>query len=124
MDAVKFLKEKKRMCDSYSACTKACLLRKPMDENGVTCLGYCFAHPEDAVAIVEKWSAEHPVKTRQSEFLKMFPNAELSTDGILTILPCLVDKTFSRSAGSIEECYVKNDCIKCKKEYWLAEAEE
>ena len=87
------------------------------------CSSIVHAHPEKVVAIVEKWSAENPVKTRQSEFLKLFPNAEFNTDGILTIAPCLVDKTFNMSAGSTEECCVKKDCIKCRKEYWLAEVE-
>lgn len=114
MDAVKFMKEKKRMCKSYFACTEACLLRKPMDENGVTCLGYCFAHPEDAVAIVEKWSAEHPRKTRQSEFLKMFPNAKILND-IISICPKLINLELDLNCNE--------DCVTCRKKYWLAEVE-
>ena len=85
MDAIEFMKEKKRMCKSYSECTEACPLRKPMDENRLTCLGYCFAHPEEAVSIVEKWSTENPIKTRQSEFLKLHPNAKISSSGVLAV---------------------------------------
>lgn len=122
MDAVKYLKEYDRMCKSYGSTCKNCEIDKL--RNGCEgCSSIVHAHPEKVVAIVEKWSAENPVKTRQSEFLKLFPNAEFNTDGILTIAPCLVDKTFNMSAGSIEECCVKNDCIKCRKEYWLAEVE-
>lgn len=122
MDAVKYLKEYDRMCKSYGSTCKNCEIDKL--RNGYEgCSSIVHAHPEKVVAIVEKWSAENPVKTRQSEFLKLFPNAEFNTDGILTIAPCLVDKTFNMSAGSTEECCVKNDCIKCRKEYWLAEVE-
>lgn len=120
MDAVKYLKEYDRMCKSYGSTCKNCEIDKL--RNGCEgCSSIVHAHPEKVVAIVEKWSAENPVKTRQSEFLKLFPNAEFNTDGILTIAPCLVDKTFNMSAGSTEECCVKNDCIKCRKEYWHAE---
>lgn len=121
MDAVKFLKEYERMCKSYGYDCGKCGIDKM--RNGDGCTSIIHAHPEEAVSIVEQWSAENPVKTRQSEFLKLFPNAEFNTDGILTIAPCLVDKTFNMSAGSTEECCVKNDCIKCRKEYWLAEVE-
>lgn len=27
----------------------------------------------EMISIVEQWSKDHPIKTRQSEFLKMFP---------------------------------------------------
>lgn len=114
MDAVKFMKEKKRMCNNYSSCAEACLLRKPMDESGLTCLGYCFAHPEDAVAIVEKWSADHPKKTRKSEFLKMFPNAKVS-NGVISICPKHIDSECGANC--------KEDCTNCRENYWLAEVE-
>lgn len=112
MDAIKFMKEKRRMCKSYPRCTDACLLRKPMYENGITCLGYCFEYPEKAVAIVEKWSAEHPVNTRRSEFLKMFPNVKVS-NGVISICPKHIDS----ECGA--DC--KEDCTNCRKNYWFAE---
>ena len=30
--------------------------------------------PNEVLNVVQKWSNEHPLKTRQSELLKMFPN--------------------------------------------------
>lgn len=114
MDAIKFMKEKRRMCNSYSRCTDACLLRKPMYKSGVTCLGYCFAYPEEAVAIVEKWSAEHPVKTKQSELLKVFPNAEIE-NGIAVACPKSLDKNV--------ECEPLSSCDECTRKYWLEEVE-
>ena len=125
MDAVKFFEESKRMCGSFDRCTDCPLIN--LEDYFFPCKLDEYV-PENKeinkiVSTVEKWSAEHPVKTRQSEFLSVFPNAELNTDGILTVAPCLVDKTFNRSAGNTEECCIKNDCIKCRKEYWLAEVE-
>ena len=114
MDAIKFMKEKKRMCESYSMCTEACLLKKPVDESRLTCLGYCFAHPEEAVEIVEKWSSEHPKKTRQSELLKAFPNAEIE-NGIAVACPKSLDKNV--------ECETLSSCVECTRKYWLTEIE-
>lgn len=123
MDAVKYLKEASRMCLSVecSECPLNYEVINPTFPCKTSSISAERKDPEKCVTIVEKWSAEHPVKTRQSEFLNVFPNAELNTDGILTIAPCLVDKTLNRSAGNTEECCIKNDCIKCRKEYWLAE---
>lgn len=114
MDAIKFMKEKKRMCNSYSECTEICPLKKLMDENRLTCLGYCFAHPEEAVSIVEEWSKEHPAKTRQSELLRMFPNARMTELGSLKICPTDVDRNI--------ECSGEN-CTNCRRKYWLTEAD-
>ena len=118
MDAIKFMKEKKRMCESYSACIEACPLKIPVYENGFTCIRYCFDNPEKAVEIVEKWSADHPVKTRQSEFLKMFPNAKLIDNEIIFMCPNFIDETYRDD----KDCLAKK-CYVCKKEYWLAEVE-
>lgn len=60
------------------------------------------------------WANEHPVKTRQSEFLKMFPNAEIDEDdGILCIKPCAIDKSIGCTNGK--------GCDGCFRKYWLAE---
>ena len=73
MDAVEYLKEKVRMCIEHRC--RNCPLGKAGDEQYYsTCRACEEEHPEEAVEVVKKWSAEHPKKTRQSEFLKMFPN--------------------------------------------------
>lgn len=58
MDAVEFLREKKRMCNSYDSCSKCKLL-------GGKCNISEIEHDEmkDAVSIVEEWSKGHPFKT-------------------------------------------------------------
>lgn len=48
---------------------------------------------------LKKWSAEHPVKTRQSEFLKLFPNADVQND-VIRICPKKIDQ----NSITDEEC--------------------
>ena len=69
-----------------------------------------------AVKFVEQWAAAHPVKTRQSEFLKLFPNAQTDS-GCLNACPMDV---FGNTGIDCN----KRTCFECKKAFWLAEAEE
>lgn len=59
-----------------------------------------------------------PKKTRQSEFLKMFPNARL-IDGVLDIMPCKIVGREFQEQNCNTYCY----CETCRKEYWLKEVE-
>lgn len=72
--------------------------------------------PEEIVAETEKWAAAHPVKTRQSEFLKLFPNAQTDS-GCLNACPMDV---FGNTGIDCN----KRTCFECKKAFWLAEVEE
>ena len=121
MDAVRYLKEIYRMCDSFVEC-KDCHIRNEFGKSIVfPCMGtessVEIAETEKLVSIVEKWSAEHPTNTRQSEFLKMFPNSR-KINGILDICPSRIDL----NSVSEDEC-LDLLCIECKKKYWLAEVE-
>ena len=122
MDAVKFLKERKRICATHSVCKcKECPLNTKRNGMDKACEILLEENPEKYVEIVEKWSAEHPKKTRQSEFLKMFPNAcilYIDDNKVIDILSCAIDKDFRTS-----NCNNKITCSECKKEYWLAEVE-
>ena len=80
MDAVEFLKAFGRLCNNYH-CVDNCPLIDICDD--VSDDGYVRK-----VQIVEQWAKEHPVKTRQSEFLKQWPDAEISADGLPTVAPC------------------------------------
>lgn len=95
MDAVKFIKERNRMCRSFSDCSDC-----PADRN-ICCDVYEWQ--EELVAIVEKWSAEHPRKTHQSEFLKQFPYANC-LDGVVVFCPKVVDTRFSCPADAGWDC--------------------
>lgn len=117
MDAVEYLKEKARMTQLCKIGCSNCELSSLKHSGYNDCLVFELANPEEAVAIIEKWSAEHPVKTRQSEFLKRFPNAKVN-NRILQVCPRKID-TCSLSE---EECRHRK-CSDCYETYWLAEVE-
>ena len=106
MDAVEFIKQVRRM-------------GKQKGE------AICFKLEEkdtEIVEQVEKWAKAHPVKTRQSEFLKLFPEASVLGDGYLNICPAqLLSECRDKETGG---CYDTGmDCVKCKRDYWLKEIE-
>ena len=113
MDAVKFVKTLGRMCNAE--CIK-CEFWKRRGK-WESCNSWQKNHPEEAVAIAEQWAAEHPIKTRQSEFLKMFPEANVDQAECLYINPCQI---FGKK---VPEC-AGHTCSECRRAFWLAEAED
>ena len=111
MDTVEFFKSVNRLCKNQSGCAKC-----PIWEKGV-CMArfgdYSVENIEETISKVEQWAKDHPVKTRQSEFLKLFPNAELCRD-VINILPCSIEKEMSK-------CCDNRKCEECRKNYWLTE---
>lgn len=103
MDAVKFLQERDRMYKSGAA-TPGIGLEDDYDI-------------ASAVQIVERWSAEHPRKTRQSEFLKQWPNATIK-NGAVHINPCIIDE----SMYDVQKCNGAN-CLECRVKFWMQEVE-
>lgn len=104
MDAVKFVEERRRMFAVTGENPKYSLF------NMSTCA-------EDVVKEVAEWSAAHPRKTRQSEFLKHYPKADVLSNGVISVCPKLIEG-YNPSAG----CY-DTDCYDCKTEYWMQEVE-
>lgn len=115
MDAVEYLKMRKRMCKNCLDCGD-CPLGSHNVRRHVPCVEFEEAHPEQTVEIVEKWAAEHPIKTRQSELMKLFPNLEVDVFGMCTICPQHFDTKF--------ECVRFSNCQECCENYWLEEIEE
>lgn len=68
-------------------------------------------------AIVEEWAKEHPVETRQSRFLKEFPNTSVQRDGTIDICPLYMDETIECKAWGD----VVKECIECEREFWGTE---
>lgn len=104
MDAVRFIKEKKRMCDSFDDYCNGCPISQRA--GNFACSDFQYKHPEQAVAIVEKWSEEHPRETRLTQFLKHYPNAPMDDDGTPKV--CVNELGFTRDDG----CTALN-CINC-----------
>lgn len=119
MDAVEFLKEKVRMTNEcYIGCLN-CPLGKNNNGRELDCVNLENQYPETVAEIVEQWSREHPKKTRQSEFLKLFPDAKLDSNGISMIAPCHIEANLRDS----EMCGKMTSCPECRKAYWGEEVE-
>ncbi len=120
MDAAKFIEETQRMCDTYDTC-EGC----PAGARGnfVDCRVDIMQAIDaaDAVAIVEKWAKEHPRKTRQSEFLKHYPQSRLDESGVLLLCPRYISAAHRNGDGLCKEPRIK--CVDCRREFWMQEVE-
>lgn len=117
MDAIEFLKERKRMCTSRKGCDGC-----PLE--GTHCVLSYATDDEDyerIIATVEQWSKEHPRKTRQTEILKMFPEAHVSANGSLYLCPASVSAAYRDENGNCKVRRLK--CADCRKEFWGQEVE-
>lgn len=114
MDAVEFVKTVNKLCKNLKC--KEC----PVYKNGRYCMvgfdDYSVEDIEETVSKVEQWAKDHPIKTRQSEFLKMFPDARVNDDGILCFLPCCIEDSLRDKCGS-------RNCGYCRKIYWSEEVD-
>lgn len=73
---------------------------------GIPCMNLESSYPEKAIAIVQKWSDEHPQKTYLSEFLKHYPNALLDKNGTPgNVCP------YDLGLTSMDDC--RDDCVEC-----------
>ena len=114
MDAVEYLKALGRLCNNYLCGDNCPLINSCHDESDD---GYVRK-----VQIVEQWAKEHPVKTRQSEFLKQWPDAEISYDGLPSIAPCQLNLKLIHGKTQ-KDCEVRGVCDKCRRDFWLKEVE-
>lgn len=130
MDAVEFLEEKDRMCNSFNNGCRikghpecVCEIRAETEKTQEACAVYARKHPAEIVAIVERWAKEHPRKTRQSEFLKMFPRASMANNGTIDFCPHNFDKEFT-CPEKVSIYQGECQCPDCQRKYWLEEVEE
>ena len=117
MDAVEFLKTLSRMCNC--GCRK-CEFEKRLS-GFETCTVWRKTHPEEAVAIAEKWAAAHPIKTRQSVFLEQYPETRIGDDGVLQINPCSISASHRNALGNCAT--MGRECHDCRREFWMQEVE-
>ena len=71
LDAVEFLKERLRMCETYSEsflCGRGC----PMPFRPCEFHSFTEGHFEQMVETVEQWSKEHPIITNGMKFEEVF----------------------------------------------------
>lgn len=118
MDAVEFVQTKNRMCEALTC--QECPMSYRYNFVGKECDVFINDCPKSAVEIVEEWSKGRPVKTRQSEFLKHYPNAEINKiTGALTICPTDI---FGGDCEDYSEPAIT--CDKCCKRFWFESVEE
>lgn len=118
MDALEFLKERKRMCTSCKGCDGC-----PLE--GTHCVLSYATDDEDyerIIATVEQWSKEHPRKTRQSVFLEQWPDAIISDDGLPEVAPCQLCAGLIHGE-SAEDCENRGLCVECRREFWTQKVE-
>lgn len=119
MDAVEFLRERRRMCNAQDNCGTCPI--------GIVCDDYFVNHnysqekASGMVSTVEQWAKEHPIKTRQSVFLKMLPNVPLNDKGQPAFCPKLLDTEY-HPVGSC--CLDVDICQRCMDNFWGQEVEE
>lgn len=91
------IKDLKKMCDFYPHCS-GCPINSILT---------CSVHrlPDSIEEIVDKWVAEHPVKTYAMDFFEKFPNAPRSRDGI-------PQTCWGHVYGDGKYCS-SNDCTEC-----------
>lgn len=117
MDALEFLKERKRMCKSQEACVGCPLERS----HCVFSTSTPDEEDEKSIAAVEQWSKEHPRKTRQSVFLEQYPEAYVLEDGYLEMCPISISAAHRDRYGDCSD--PEKPCADCRREFWSQEVE-
>jgi len=122
MEALTYLKDRELCKESWENSGKLCFDFNSFEKT----------NPEHAIAIVEQFREENPIKTRQRELLKICPDVPFTCYGTVDIMPCLVDEELNqhvRCGKDVCDCrrlkeFGYSGCEECKKCYWLDELEE
>ena len=121
-EKVKLIKDYARMCESKVGIDcDGCELNK--NKKYSSCELFMMKEPKKAVEIIEEWSAEHPIKTRQSEFLEQYPEVAKDEYGIINIPPCVIERSRFMKIGESTCNTPKKLCGQCRHEYWNEEVE-
>jgi hypothetical protein len=84
-----------------------CPLSSMNNGEGIVCSDFETCYPEKAIAIMQKWSDEHPQKTYLSELLKNHPNTLLNDDGTPAFCP------YRLGLMGADDCRKDGNCVKC-----------
>lgn len=105
MDALTFLKEYSRMCNSYVSewnchgCPRATEATCEITDLGPEGI-------KKLISDVEQWSKEHPLRTRLQDFLGKYPNAHMCKSRLPSA--CCMSLGYCKSCDDPE-----NDCEVC-----------
>nr|DAH31342.1 MAG TPA: hypothetical protein [Caudoviricetes sp.] len=117
MEALEFLKERKRLCNSYKNCDGCPFVKGLCAISDIT----SDEERKSVIATVEQWAKEYPRKTRQSVFLEQYPEAKIDNTGVLDVCPTLIVYSHRTDEG---ECIdINRKCFVCRREFWMQEVE-
>ena len=112
MDAIKFIKEYNRMCDTCVTCkTCPCWELKVKYASEGSCWEAAGDYPELYIPLVEKWSAEHPPKTRLDDLLEKYPDCVCNNFGVPKICCSMLgyeqicESVYSASSEECAKCW-------------------
>lgn len=101
MDVLKFMKEYRRMCNYYPRCFEYpradepnCNIEEMSDEEF-----------ENFINTVEKWSKEHPQRTRLQDLLEKFPKAEIGKEGLPSFCCAKLGYDCNCLKSTCEDCW-------------------
>ena len=106
-----------RMCEHFDDNCQECPVFYKQIETGLSCEEFIRNCSDKANEIILKWCEEHPIKTRQDRFLKMFPKAKTNAEGRIVICPNSVEYDYMHGCANVS-------CPQCMDKYWLAEVDE
>lgn len=107
LEKQRMIKKHKYICEFECA---DCPLHWSKNGMSISCTKLEKNYPDKAIAIIQKWSDEHPQKTYLSELLKFFPNSSLDENGIPTFCP------HHLGFMSVDNCRTDGNCSKCWKQ--------
>lgn len=108
MDAVRFVIERRRMFAVTG-------------ENPKHSMFNMGSPAEEVVREVEEWATAHPRKTRQSEFLEQYPEAQIDDNGVLSVCPTVISSSHRKDGGGCLN--IRRKCTDCRREFWMQEVE-
>ena len=113
MDAKEFLREYGSMCNKFVYCDDCPMSNLKEMYNTPYCSRVLVEYPDESIKVVSGYRDNK--KTRQSEYLKLFPESiQPMRSGVLDVCP-------SRIRGLTGCLTPDKSCQKCKTEFWLEE---
>lgn len=103
----KFIKDYKRMCDSYTDCNECELKELMHDCRNINNL-------DEVVPVVLEWAETHPAKTYLMDFKEKFPNCKL-----VDVVTCFCLKVYYGENAGLHP----RDCKNCEN-CWNREMKE
>ena len=102
MDAVKFLKVRRAMCDSYAGCN-GCPLLGPADKLSLGCYRFAEEKSHQAVGIVERWLKSHQDAAKDDAPDQPSPSVAVGRGDILDKAKACVCQDRNREYGEPED---------------------